>query len=137
MEIIAYACTQRQMNDSGITFSILITFNCQCPSIIVVILQFPARHTLFKLLFSGDGSFVFNCQCYKLGSFEICQNCVIIRYVLNVSADNICVLQILKSIEEKMMKIEDYLSNIKNEPFFYFCKKEKKIHLSLDDPNFK
>lgn len=38
MEIIAYACTQRQMNDSGITFSILITFNCQCPSIIVVIL---------------------------------------------------------------------------------------------------
>lgn len=38
MEIIACACAQRQMNDSGITFSILITFNCQCPSIIVVIL---------------------------------------------------------------------------------------------------
>ena len=36
-----------------------------------------------------------------------------------------------------MVKIEDYLKNIKNEPFFYFCSKDTNINFSLDDTNFK
>ena len=94
------------------------------------------QYTLFKPI-SGGGNFVFKCQCFKLGSFEVCENCINIRYILNYVADNICVKQVPKAVKEKMVKIEDYIKNIKNEPFFYFWKLSTKIHLSLDNPNLR
>ena len=52
-----------------------------------------------------------------LGSFEYCGNCVDIKYILKLFADKICVLVLPEEIEKKMVKNEECLKNIKNEPF--------------------
>ena len=99
--------------------------------------QLNVNFNLFKSIFGG-GEFVFNCKCYKLSGFEVFQNCVNVRYVLNFAAGKICVGGgIPEEFEKKLIRIVDYLKSIKNEPFFYFGKYADKIHLSLDNPNFK
>ena len=36
----------------------------------------------------------------------------------------------------KLVLIDDFLSNIKNEPFFYFCKNVKFVFVSFNNPQF-
>ena len=102
MKIIVCACTERELNNHEVSFSISNNFSCQCPfnyhsGYFVVPCE---RHALFKPIFGG-GNFVFKCQCLKLGSFEVCENCINIRYVLNYVADKICMKQVPKAVEEK------------------------------------
>ena len=88
---------------------------------------------MFKGIFGG-GNFVSNYQWFRLGPFEYCENCLQIRYMLNFITYKICVEKFSEAIEKICKK---YVKNIKNEPFFYFCSRETKINLSLDDPDFK
>ena len=82
---------------------------------------------MFVPLFGG-GNFVFKCVCKALVGDDICQNGVNIRYILNFVSPKICVDVDHSSVELKigLVKVDDHLKKIKNEPFFYFCKEKKK-----------
>ena len=97
---------------------------------------FCDEHIFFKRVF-GSGSFVFNCQYFKLGLFEYRQNCCQIRYIMSFIADKICVEKVPETTERQIVKTENYLKSIKNETFFIFCSKETNIYLRLDNHDFK
>lgn len=96
---------------------------------------FCDEHIFFKRVF-GSGSFVFNCQYFKLGLFEYRQNCCQIRYIMSFIADKICVEKVPETTERQIVKTENYLKSIKNETFFIFCSKETNIYLRLDNHDF-
>ena len=121
MKIIVCFCTQRQLEDSEIYYTVSNTFHCQCqPNRYGGFFVVPCeKHSMFKRVFEG-GNFVFNCQCLRFGPFEYCENCLQIRYILHFVADKICVENVPEAIEKKMVKIDEYFKNIKNQTFFIF-----------------
>ena len=60
------------------------------------------------------------------------------RYIINFVADKIC-LKKSDSLDEllnEMILINDYLSEIKNESFFYFGKNVELIYISFNNLKF-
>ena len=138
MRIIVCFCIQSRLEDSKISYTVSKTFHCQCQPnrhgfFFIVSCD---EHILFKRVFGG-GSFVFNCQYFKLGLFEYRQNCCQIRYIMSFIADKICVEKVPETTERQIVKTENYLKSIKNETFFIFCSKETNIYLRLDNHDFK
>ena len=60
------------------------------------------------------------------------------RYIINFVGDKLC-LKKSDSLDEllnEMILINDYLSEIKNESFFYFGKNVELIYISFNNPKF-
>ena len=115
MKIIVCFCTRRKLEDSEISYTVSNTYHCQCqPNRQCDFSVVPCQEdTLFKRV-------LVRAILLMLQTFEYCENCCRRRYILNFVADKICVEKVPETIERKMVKIEDYLKNIKNEPFFLF-----------------
>lgn len=78
----------------------------------------------------------FWCSCYKPTAFEICQNCINIRYLFNCLVKKASLRELPQYFILTLKHLKEYLKSITNETFFYYSIRDKVIHLTLDNPHY-
>ena len=115
IQIICCSCTQQKLRGNGVDFYSNKRFYQNIEEIFVA---HCSRHPFFK---------------ERIGSHFIdvtCNN-------LNVLVDKIKIARFRDvPAEVKIKTIEKYLSDIKSELFFYFCRGYFKVQCSLDNPKY-
>ena len=112
------SCTQQKLRGNGVNFYSSKRFYQNNEEIFVA----PcSRHPFFKERI-GSRFIDVTCNCANLEKGR-CNNCKIICYNLNVLADKIKIARFRDvPAEVKIKTIEQHLSDIKSELFFYFCR---------------
>ena len=74
------------------------------------------------------------CSCKILGSYEVCNLCVQVKYLLNFGAYKICMRKTPKSVQKNLVPFDVFLRDNMNmcKCFFHFS--NNKINLKLDNP---
>ena len=112
------SCTQQKLRGNGVDFYSSKRFYQNIEEIFVA----PcSRHPFFKERI-GSRFIDVTCNCANREKGR-CNNCKIICYNLNVLADKIKIARFRDvPAEVKIKAIEQHLSDIKSELFFYFCR---------------
>ena len=129
IKVIACTCSKEPLRSSGLNFIERRTYHAACclENIHKNFYVIPCEiHKMFVPLFGGE-DFVFNCVCKTLVGENICQNSINIRYILNFVSPKICVDidRLPVECKSRLVKIDDHLKKIKNEPFFIFVGRKK------------
>ena len=72
--------------------------------------------------------------CKILGSYEICNFCVQVKYLINFRAYKICMRTIPKNMQQHLVPLDDFLKNEMSfsEPFLVLS--NQKVNIKLDNP---
>lgn len=111
----------------------LCHFHCQCDDNHLLFVYTCKDHPFVA---SRIPEMALRCACTKIGSNNICNFCVQVRYLLNFRTYKICVKKVPLSFQENLVPINEYFENIVNcEPFFYYSPTGKEVDISLDNPS--
>ena len=137
MKVIVCRFIRRQLDDAEINYSVSSTFQCPCPpqthsGFFVV----PCKeHTMFKRLFRRK-------FCFQMRMLEAPTNGVLPQLCTNkiyfklCSRYNLC-RAIARQHLKKVSKNRRLFKKHKKRTIIFFCSRETKVHLSLDDPIHK
>ena len=106
-------------------------FYCHCKEEHQYFVYTCKGHPLIKKRIDGMQH---KCTCKILGSYEMCNLCVQVKYLINFRAYKICMRAILKNMQPHLVTRYDFLKNAMSfcEPFFVFS--NQKVNIKLDNP---